>query len=240
MQEVIRCGAMGIMYVIAVATNVQIMPAIRKKDILFAGLNLGICTICMSSMFRWINANSFELMVIAILVGVGGCIYLWAEKRISRYKQRQSAIKFIDDHTTSELSTTIDELSDVMHNPGLFQDYASKYPEVINDTTRNAYNILEKWDLKISNTYGCWVTPSARILDAHILLPLQYNKFDHEEIDIVKLELLRDRNKKLFSVLEKYKIYSNEICYIFSNAELEKVCSELRLLDDFASKNPVN
>ena len=34
-------GAMGIMYVIAVATNVQIMPAIRKKDILFAGLNLG-------------------------------------------------------------------------------------------------------------------------------------------------------------------------------------------------------
>ena len=127
-----------------------------------------------------------------------------------------------------------------MHNPGLFQDYASKYPEVINDTTRNAYNILEKWDLKISNTYGCWVTPSARILDAHILLPLQYNKFDHEEIDIVKLELLRDRNKKLFSVLEKYKIYSNEICYIFSNAELEKVCSELRLLDDFASKNPVN
>lgn len=83
MQEIIRCGAMGIMYVIAVATNVQIMPAIRKKDILFAGLNLGICTICMSSMFRGINANSFELMVIAILGSVGGCIYLWAEKRIN-------------------------------------------------------------------------------------------------------------------------------------------------------------
>lgn len=240
MQEIIRFGAMGIMYVIAVVTNVQIMPAIRKKDILFAGLNLGICTICMSSMFRWINANSFELMAIAILVGTGGCIYLWAEKRISRYKQRQSAIKFINDHTTSEFSTTIGELSDIMHNPGLFQDYASKYPEVINDTTRNDYNMLEKWDLKLSNTYGCWLTPSARILDVHSLLPLQYDKFDPGEIDIVKLELLRDRNKKLFSILEKHKIYSNETCYIFSNVELDKVCNELRLLDAFADKSPIS